>query len=80
MTRKFFHYDLTGSTTYVTNINGTVVQHVEYSPLGETFVEEHTGSFETPYLFHAKERDDETGLRYTHGARFHDDPRLSQWA
>ena len=73
----FFHYDLTGSTTYVTNINGTVVQHIEYSPLGETFVEEHTGTFETPYLFHAKERDDETGY-YSYGARNYD-PTLSQW-
>ena len=73
----FIHYDLTGSTTYVTDINGTVVQHIEYSPLGETFVEEHTGSFETPYLFHAKERDDETGY-YSYGARNYD-PMLSQW-
>ena len=73
----FFHYDLTGSTTYVTDINGTVVQHVEYSPLGEMFVEEHTGSFETPYLFHAKERDDETGY-YAYGSRYYD-PTLSQW-
>ena len=73
----FFHYDLTGSTTYVTDVNGSVVQHVEYSPAGETFVEEHAGSFVMPYLFHAKERDDETG-DYAYGARFYD-PSSSQW-
>lgn len=73
----FFHYDLTGSTAYMTNVDGTILQHVEYSPMGETFVEEHAGSFVTPYLFHAKERDDETGY-YTYGARFYD-PVQSQW-
>jgi hypothetical protein len=66
----FFHPDLTGSTTYVTNGQGAITQHVEYSPLGETFVETHTGSYVTGYLFHAKERDEETGSY---------DPVLSQW-
>ncbi|HEY4110087.1 SpvB/TcaC N-terminal domain-containing protein [Puia sp.] len=73
----FFHHDLTGSTTYVTNGEGSITQHDEYSPLGETFVEEHTGSFVTPYLFHAKERD-EVSSYYAYGARFYD-PALSQW-
>ena len=73
----FFHPDATGSTTYVTNGEGVVIQHVEYSPLGETFVEEHTGSYVTPYLFHAKERDEATGY-YAYGARFYD-PVLSGW-
>ncbi|HEY4337003.1 MAG TPA: toxin TcdB middle/N-terminal domain-containing protein [Puia sp.] len=73
----FFHHDITRSTTYVTNGEGAVTQHVEYSPLGETFVEDHTGSYVTPYLFHAKERDEETGY-YAYGARYYD-PMLSQW-
>jgi RHS repeat-associated protein len=73
----FFHPDLTGSTVYITDGQGAVSQHVEYSPLGETFVETHTGSYVTPYLFHARERDEQTGY-YAYGARFYD-PMLSQW-
>jgi len=73
----FFHSDLTGSTVYVTNGVGVVTQHVEYSPLGETFVETHTGSYVTPYLFHARERDEQTGY-YAYGARFYD-PAVSLW-
>jgi RHS repeat-associated protein len=73
----FFHPDLIGNTTYVSNGEGDITQHVEYSPLGETFVEEHAGSYTSPYLFHAKERDDQTGY-YNYGARYYD-PVLSQW-
>ncbi|PZR25401.1 MAG: hypothetical protein DI535_18185 [Citrobacter freundii] len=73
----FYHPDHLGSTSYVTDLSGEVSQHQEYSAFGETFFEEHSKVYETPYLFNAKERDAETGLYY-YGARYYD-PRTSIW-
>ncbi|MDX2069123.1 MAG: toxin TcdB middle/N-terminal domain-containing protein [Haliscomenobacter sp.] len=73
----FYHKDHLGSTSYVSNVQGEVAQHVEYSAFGETFFEEHSSSNTTPYLYNAKERDEETGLYY-YGARYYN-PATSQW-
>ncbi|MFT3932827.1 MAG: RHS repeat-associated core domain-containing protein [Chitinophagaceae bacterium] len=73
----FYHPDHLGSTSYITNALGDINQHLEYSAFGETFFEEHKGSTTMPYLFNAKERDEETGLYY-YGARYYN-PRLSLW-
>jgi len=54
-----------------------VVQHIEYVPFGEVFIEERNSVWNTPYLFNAKEFDEETGMYY-YGARYYD-PRLSLW-
>ena len=48
-----------------------------YIPYGEVFVEERNGSWNTPYLFNAKEFDEETGLYY-YGARYLD-PTHAAW-
>jgi RHS repeat-associated protein len=66
-----------GSTSYITDANGEVYQHLEYFAFGETFVEEHSNTWRTPYLFNGKELDDETGLYY-YGARYYD-PVTSVW-
>ena len=73
----YYHSDHLGSTSYITNLDGEVVQHVEYVPFGEVFIEERNNTWNTPYLFNAKEFDEETGLYY-YGARYYD-PRLSLW-
>jgi RHS repeat-associated protein len=73
----FYHPDHLGSTSYVTDAAGEVYQHVEYFAFGETFVEEHSNTERTPYLFNGKELDGETGLYY-YGARYYD-PRTSIW-
>ena len=73
----FYHSDHLGSTSYVTDANGEVTQHVEYVPFGEVFIEERNNTWNTPYLFNAKELDEETGLYY-YGARYYD-PRISLW-
>ena len=73
----FYHPDHLGSSSYITNLDGEVVQHIEYVPFGEVFVEERNNIWNTPYLFNAKEFDEETGLYY-YGARYYD-PRLSLW-
>jgi RHS repeat-associated protein len=73
----FYHPDHLGSSSYVTDIDGEVFQHVEYFPFGETWVEEHSNRQRTPYLFTGKELDEDTGLYYF-GARYYD-PRTSVW-
>ena len=73
----FYHPDHLGSSSYVTDIDGEIFQHVEYFPFGETFFQESSNTQRTPYLFTGKELDEETGLYYF-GARYYD-PRTSVW-
>ena len=51
---------------------------MEYFAFGETFVEDHKNSINSPFKFNGKELDEESGLYY-YGARY-DDPKLSIWA
>ena len=60
----YYHPDHLGSSSYITNLDGEVVQHIEYVPFGEVFIEERNSIWNTPYLFNAKEFDEETGLYY----------------
>ena len=73
----YYHSDHLGSSSLITNLDGDVVQHVEYVPFGEVFIEERNNTWNTPYLFNAKELDEETGLYY-YGARYYD-PKTSIW-
>ncbi|GHT17518.1 hypothetical protein FACS189429_1780 [Bacteroidia bacterium] len=73
----YYHSDHLGSTSLITNLDGEVVQHIEYVPFGEVFIEERNNKWNTPFLFNAKELDEETGLYY-YGARYYD-PRVSLW-
>lgn len=66
-----------GSSSYISDANGEVTQHLEYFAFGETFLEEHSNTESTPYLFNGKELDEETGLYY-YGARYYD-PKTSIW-
>ena len=69
----FYHSDHLGSSSLITDQSGDIVQHLEYVPFGETFIDERksSSSWTTPYLFSGKERDEETGLLYF-GARYQD--------
>jgi RHS repeat-associated protein len=73
----YYHSDHLGSTSLITDLDGNIVQHVDYVPFGEVFIEERNNKWNTPYLFNAKELDEETGLYY-YGARYYD-PRVSLW-
>jgi RHS repeat-associated protein len=42
-----------------------------YLPFGETLVDEHLNSNNSPFRFNAKELDEETGYYY-YGARYYD--------
>ena len=73
----FYHPDHLGSSTVITDGNGNVVQHIEYMPYGEVFMEEDNDTWNTPFKFNGKEYDEETGLYY-YGKRFYD-PKYSIW-
>lgn len=73
----YYHPDHLGSSSYITNLDGEVMQHIEYVPFGEVFIEERNNTWNTPYLFNAKEFDEETGMYY-YGARYYE-PRVSLW-
>jgi RHS repeat-associated protein len=73
----WYHPDHLGSSSYSTNVEGIVTQHMEYMPYGESLVEEHQNSINTPYKFNGKELDDETG-NYYYGARYYN-PKFSFW-
>ena len=73
----YYHPDHLGSSSYITNLDGEVSQHIEYVPFGEVFIEERNNTWNTPYLFNAKELDEETGMYY-YGARYYE-PRLGLW-
>ena len=53
------------------------MQHVEYVPFGEVFLEEKNAVWNTPYLFNGKELDKETGMSY-YGARYYE-AKTSVW-
>jgi RHS repeat-associated protein len=75
----YFHSDHLVSSSLITDATGGIVQHLEYIPFGEVFIDERaaTSTWSTPYKFNAKELDEETGLYY-YGARYYD-PRTSVW-
>ena len=66
-------------SSIITNSTVGISQHtspersrrVEYLPFGETLVEEHLNSHNSPFKFNAKEYDAETG-NYYYGARYYD--------
>lgn len=71
----YFHPDHLGSSSYITNSSGVVCQHMEYLPFGETLVDEHLNSNNSPFKYNSKELDEETG-NYYYSARYYD-PKLS---
>jgi len=73
----YFHPDHLGSSSYITDDKGKVVEHLEYFPFGETFVHQQKSINATPYRFTGKELDEDTGLYYF-GQRYYD-PRTSVW-
>src|SRR5262249_54453846 len=73
----FYHPDHLGSSNFVTDAKVALYEHLEYFPFGETWVQEASNTQRTPYLFTAKELDEETGLYY-YGARYYD-PRVGQF-
>jgi RHS repeat-associated protein len=76
----YYHSDHLGSSNVVTDYEGEVYEHLEYTPYGETWVhdqsEDDLGLVD--YQFTSKEYDEETGLYYM-SARYMN-PVASRWA
>jgi RHS repeat-associated protein len=79
----YYHPDHLGSTSWVTDQNGRVHEHVEYFPYGEVWRDPRSDSDGAPvkgqrFLFTGKELDEETGLVYF-GARYYE-PTRARWS
>jgi len=74
----YYHGDHLGSVNMVTDYNGEVYEHIEYTPYGELWVEEKSDELDKiPFRFTAKEWDEETSLYYM-SARYQN-PMTSRW-
>ena len=73
----FYHPDHLGSASWVTDSAGRPVQHLQYLPWGEDFVDQRTTNWHARFTFSAKEKDAETGYSYF-GSRYYSSD-LSIW-
>ena len=74
----YYHLDHLGTSTALTDFNGSTYQFFLNLPFGETMAQQLGNNYyNSPYKFNGKELDEETGLYY-YGARYYD-PRTSTW-
>jgi len=73
----FYHTDHLGSSSWISDQDGKAVQHLQYLPFGESWIDQRDGTWNAPFTFSGKERDWETGYSYF-GARYYDSD-LSIW-
>jgi len=73
----FYHTDHLGSSSWISDQDGKAVQHLQYLPFGESWIDQRDGTWNAPFTFSGKERDWETGYIYF-GARYYDSD-LSIW-
>lgn len=74
----YYHSDHLGSASWITNNYGSAVQHLQYLPYGEPFVNQRTSGYNERFTFTGKERDEETGYGYF-GARYMDHELMTGW-
>ena len=74
----FYHSDHLGSASWITNAAGMPIQHLQYLPFGERFVDQRSSGFSERFTFTGKERDHETGFGYF-GARYMDHELMTMW-
>ena len=74
----YYHGDHLGSASWITDASGTAVQHLQYLPFGERFVDQRTSGYSERFTFTGKERDEETGFGYF-GARYMDYELMTMW-
>ena len=73
----WYHPDHLGSSSWITYSDGKAVQHLQYMPWGEDFVNQRITDYAARYTFSAKEKDAETGYSYF-GSRYYSSD-LSIW-
>ena len=74
----FYHSDHLGSASWITDVSGVAVQHIQYLPYGEPFINQRTSGYNERFTFTGKERDEETGYGYF-GARYMDHELMTMW-
>ncbi len=74
----YYHSDHLGSASWITDASGRAVQHLQYLPYGERFVDQRVSGYNERFTFTGKERDEETGYGYF-GARYMDHELTTMW-
>ena len=76
----FYHSDHLGSASWITDFEGIAVQHLQYMPYGEPYIDQRAAgtTYSERFRFTGKERDEETGYGYF-GARYMDHELMSMW-
>ena len=76
--QDFYHSDHLGSASWITDGVGDAVQHLQYLPYGERYVDQRMSGYNERFTFTGKERDEETGYGYF-GARYMDHELMTMW-
>ena len=74
----FYHSDHLGSASWITDSGGQAIQHLQYLPYGEPYINQHPFGYNERFTFTGKERDEETGFGYF-GARYMDHELMTMW-
>jgi RHS repeat-associated protein len=74
----FYHSDHLGSASWITDFEGIAVQHLQYMPYGEPYVNQRISGYSERFTFTGKEKDEETGYGYF-GARYMDHELMTMW-
>ena len=74
----FYHSDHLGSASWITEAGGKPVQHIQYLPYGEPYINQRPFGYSERFTFTGKERDEETGFGYF-GARYMDHELMTMW-
>ena len=74
----FYHSDHLGGASWITDHDGNPVQHLQYLPYGEPYVDQRTIGYSERFRFTGKERDEETGYGYF-GAKYMDHELMTMW-
>ena len=76
----FYHSDHLGSASWITDSIGIPIQHLQYLPYGEPYIDQRAAgtTYRERFRFTGKERDEETGYGYF-GARYMDHELMTMW-
>ena len=76
----FYHGDHLGGANWITDAHGVPVQHLQYLPFGERYIDQRAAgsTYHERYTFTGKEKDEETGYGY-YGARYMDHELMTMW-
>ena len=74
----FYHSDHLGSASWITERHGDAVQHLQYLPYGEPYINQRLSGYNERFTFTGKELDEETGYGYF-GARYMDHELMTSW-